>query len=268
MTVAGNLALIPYRQPRGAGAGLIAVDLTNRRIAWNSTVAANSAQSHAWTGHQVYADATRGRALRRVRADAGHHRLRRRVRTAAVDRAGPGDAGDRGQPGRLEHRHVAGGADAGGCGAATCRAQWTKTFPSGTELALGATDGTSLYVSYRKPAPANSYGDQYAGVLARLSVTNGAQQWTTTLGDYVTPAVRGGNVVWVINEYRTSAGALGYRILGFSATGTSASPLVSIPVQQRGFPQSLAVGEGPCCTRRTCRSNWWPTGCRARDRAH
>lgn len=134
--------------------------------------------------------------------------------------------------------------NAGGCGAPTCPALWTRSFPSGTDVTLGATDGTSIHVTYRKPAPANPYGDRFAGVIARLSVASGAQQWTTTLGDYLTPAVRGGNVVWVINEYRTQAGVLSYRMLAFSATGTSTSALVSLPAQQRGFPQTLTVGGG------------------------
>jgi hypothetical protein len=124
-------------------------------------------------------------------------------------------------------------------------------FPLGAEPATDVradhADPLELeteHLTYRKPAPANRYGDVHAGVITRLSAATGAQQWTTTLGDYSTPAVRGGNVVWVVNEYRTSAGVLSYRILGFSATGTSTSALVSIPARQRGFPQTLAVGGG------------------------
>jgi len=284
VTVSGKLALVSYQQPRGAGAGLIAVDTTTRRIAWTSAVAANSAQSYAWSTHQVYADATRAyvylsdHTLSAYRLTDG--KLQWTVRLD--DRQGVGIAlgsgvlyvgygggripgitafdaatGRRLWTGPGQGTPVVAGdrvlsstgaslvaLKAGGCGASTCPALWTRSFPSGTDLTVGAADGTSVHVTYRKPAPANPYGDRYAGVIARLSVASGAQQWSTTLGDYSTPAVRGGNVVWVINEYRTQAGVLSSRILGFTATGTSTSALVSLPAQQRGFPQTLTVGGG------------------------
>jgi hypothetical protein len=135
--------------------------------------------------------------------------------------------------------------NAAGCGKATCPALWTKSFPSGTnDLSLGGADASTLFVTYRKAVPTTPYGDRYAGVIARLSAATGAQQWTTTLGDYFTPAVRGGNMVWVINESRNTAGVLSYRILGFTATGTQTTALASIPAPQRGFPQTLTIGGG------------------------
>ena len=134
--------------------------------------------------------------------------------------------------------------NASGCGAPSCPAVWQRSFSSGTDLIPGAADGSTLFVTYRRPAAANPYGDAFVGVIARLSVGTGASQWTTNLGDYSSPVVRGGNVVWVINEYRAQAGGLGYRILGFAATGTGTAPVVSLPAPQRGFPQSLAVGGG------------------------
>jgi hypothetical protein len=284
VTVTGNLALVSYQQPRAAGAGLMAVDLTRRTVAWTSAVAPNSAQSYAWSGHRVYADASRAYVYLSDHTLAAYRLTDGRVQWTVRldDRQGVGIAlgagvlyvgydggripgitaldaatGRRLWTGPGQGTPVVAGnrvlsstgvsvvaLDARGCGAPTCPALWTKSFRSATDVTLGAADGTSVHVTYRKPAPANPYGDRFAGVLARLSVTNGAQQWTTTLGGYVTAAVRGGDVVWVINEYRTQAGVLGYRILGFTATGTSTSALASLPAQQRGFPQTLTVGGG------------------------
>jgi hypothetical protein len=51
-------------------------------------------------------------------------------------------------------------------------------------------------------------------------------------------------VVWVIHSYRTASGAIASRILGFGATGTATTALVSIPATQRGHPQALTIGGG------------------------
>ncbi|MGY1625354.1 PQQ-binding-like beta-propeller repeat protein [Geodermatophilus sp. SYSU D00965] len=275
--------LIPFQEPRTAGAGLMAVDTSSRRVVWTSKVAPNSAQSYAWSSHRVYADATRAYVylsdytLAAYRLSDGKPQWSVRLE----DRQGVGIALGAGvlyvgyeprTPGVTAYDAATGrrlwsapgqgtpvvagsrllarsgnsvvAVDAAGCGRATCSAVWTRSFPSGTELALGAADGSTVFVTYRKPVPANRYGDTYAGVIARLSVATGAQQWTTTLGDYSTPVVRGGSVVWVVNEYRTSSGVLASRILGFAATGTRTSALVSIPARQNGFPQTLTIGGG------------------------
>jgi outer membrane protein assembly factor BamB len=283
VTVAGKLVLVPFQEPRGAGAGLMAVDTTSRRIAWTSKVTPNSAQSYAWSGHRVYADANRAYVylsdytLAAYRLSDG--KLQWTVRLE--DREGVGIALGAGvlyvgyeprTPGITAYDAATGrrlwtapgqgtpvvagsrvfarsgnsvvAVAAAGCGRATCPVVWTRSFPSGSDVTLGAADGSTLFVTYRKPVPANRHGDTRAGVIARLSAATGAQQWTTTVGSYSTPVVRGGSVVWVVNEYRASSGALGHRILGFSATGTRTSALASIPAQQRGFPQTLTVGGG------------------------
>jgi outer membrane protein assembly factor BamB len=134
--------------------------------------------------------------------------------------------------------------NAAGCGKATCPALWTKSFSSDAGVELGAADASTLVVAYRKTVAQNSYGDTQAGVVARLSATSGAQQWSASVGTYLSPPVRGGGVMWTVNEYRTSAGVLSYRILGFTATGTGTAALAYIPGPQRGFPQTLAVGGG------------------------
>lgn len=283
VTVAGPLVLISFQEPRGFGAGLLAVDTRTRRIAWTSTVT-NSAQQYGWSGHQVYADSTRAyvhladRTLAAYRLSDGrlqwtiplNDTLRIGVALGAgvlyvgYDPRTPGitaydaatgrklwTAPGHGTPVVAGNRVFAESGlavvalSAAGCGRTTCSALWTKPFPSGTaDLTLGPADGSTLFVTYRRSVPRNAYGDVYAGVLARLSATTGAQQWTTTAGDYVTPAVRGGNVVWVVNEYRTAAGSIAYRILGFAATGTSTAAVANIPSAQRGFPQTLTIGGG------------------------
>ena len=81
-------------------------------------------------------------------------------------------------------------------------------------------------------------------MLTRLSAATGAQQWTRTLGHHFTPTVRGGDVVWVVNEYRAAGGSIRARILGFAATGTRTASLRNLPAEQTGSPQSMAIGGG------------------------
>jgi hypothetical protein len=140
--------------------------------------------------------------------------------------------------------------NANGCGAASCPALFTKDFSkdSATGLTIGATDATTMFVSYTRSLPpaAGSTTGRSIGVIARLATGNGAVQWSASLGRYSTPAVRGGNTIWVINEYADSSGVIAYRILGLPATGTSTTPLrtIAIPQSQAGFPQSLAIAGG------------------------
>jgi hypothetical protein len=73
-------------------------------------------------------------------------------------------------------------------------------------------------------------------------------QWQVALGDYTAGLVRGGDTIWLFDEYwNAAAGCVQQnRILGFSATATSSARLASIPLPSRysGFPQTLAVASG------------------------
>jgi hypothetical protein len=136
--------------------------------------------------------------------------------------------------------------NAAGCGKTACPALWQKTFPARSPryIEVGAADATSVFVTYQRETPDGS--GYYPGVITRLSASTGAQQWTTTIGTYDSAPVRGGDVIWVVNEYRdaTSFGGISDRILAFAATGSRTTPLRSIPAPQRGFPQSLSAGGG------------------------
>jgi outer membrane protein assembly factor BamB len=283
VTVAGNLVLISFQQPRGFGAGLLAVDTRTRRIVWTTTVT-DAAQQYGWSGHLVYADATRAyvhvadRTLGAYRLTDG--RLQWEVPVAskqgiglalgagvlyvgyhdealgitAYDAAtgrklwtGPGHGTPVVAGGRVfaESGLSVVALDAAGCGRATCSPLWRRTFPSGTsDLTLGPADGSTLFVTYRRTAPLNADGDVYASVLARLSASTGAQQWVASAGDTYVSAVRAGSVVWVVNSYRTASGTRASRILGYAATGTRTSPVANIPATQRGVPQTIVVGGG------------------------
>jgi hypothetical protein len=285
VTVSGHLALMSFQVPRTFGAGLVAVDTTTHKIAWTRTVdnAASAygwARHQVYAdGTRAYVHLTDG-TMSAYRLSDGA--LQWNVPIADDTRIGialgagtlyvgydpetPGITAYATATGRKLWTApgqgtpvVAGGrvfsivfstlvtVNAAGCGKATCPALWQKTFPVAPfrTLNLGASDADTVFVSYQKALPANQNGDNYAGVITRLSAATGAQQWTTSIGDYNTPPVRGGNVIWVVNEYRdNSFTGIGDRILAFAATGTRRTPLRSIPAPQHGFPQSLAVGGG------------------------
>jgi len=262
----------PQRCPWCAG--------TRRTIAWTAAVPGDDGQHHAYSSHQVYTDGTRayvvaydtltafrlsdgavawttrlphntfvgiavGAGSVFVGYDDGPDHTGITAYAATTGRkvwTGPGQ----GRP------VVAGGRvfatsfgtvhamDADGCGKATCPALWSKRLPTTSgDIVLGAADARSVFVSHQKPA-----ADGPAGVLTRLSAGSGAQQWSRTLGQQFSPAVRGGDVVWVINPYRAADGSPEARILGFTATGTRTASLRNLPAEQSGSPQSLAIGGG------------------------
>lgn len=282
VTIAGHLALISFSGPTAFGAGLMAIDTTTHKIAWTRNVP-DTVEDYGWARHQVYADGTRayvhlsdrtmsayrlsdgalqwtvpiadpngiGIALGAGALYVGYGPLTPGI--TAYDTAtgrklwtGPGQGTPVVAGGRVFAIH--GGVvalDAAGCGRATCPALWQKRLPAAPngQFDLGAADANTVFVSYQKAVGTSPNGGDVVGVLTRLSATTGAQQWTTSLGLYNTPPVRGGNVIWVVNGYYES-GAAGFRIVGFAATGTRTTPLRVITAPQYGFPQSLAVGGG------------------------
>lgn len=155
-----------------------------------------------------------------------------------------------------------------GCGKATCPALWTRTFSSvlWNDLRLGATDATTVVATYTydTPASANGTPGPRVGKVVRLKASTGAVERTISAGSYLGQAVRGGDTLWVLNEYYDAKGVDSWRILGFAATGTRTTPLrtIELPTELGGFPQSLAVGGGTLL-----QQNWVPaklTGYRVR----
>jgi outer membrane protein assembly factor BamB len=126
-----------------------------------------------------------------------------------------------------------------GCGSPTCAPLWQADVGGYVQYPqIGGADPNTLFLTYQK-----------AGVAAvsRLSAVTGQVQWTTPTGYYMGDLVRGGNVIWIFEEYFDASGRDGYRILGFSAGATSHTPLVVIPMTNDtywGFPQHLAIVNG------------------------
>lgn len=137
-------------------------------------------------------------------------------------------------------RHTAVGAfPVGGCGASTCTPLWRTNIGVDPQyLQIGGVDPTSLFATY-----------QQAGIayVTRLAATTGQLQWTAPTGDYIGDLVRGGNVIWIYEEYIDPSSRENYRIVGFSANATSHTPLAVIPMTDDtywGFPQHLSIVNG------------------------
>lgn len=140
---------------------------------------------------------------------------------------------------------------AAGCGRTTCAPTWTRAVAaySAGEQTVGSVDGTSVFVTSRIAATGAPACDvRFVGTVTRLAASTGAVQWRTTVGETAAELVRGGDTVWLVNEYRSTANGCAEqdRILGYSttATGTTAVASISLPSAYWGFPQTLAVASG------------------------
>ncbi|RKR73332.1 PQQ-binding-like beta-propeller repeat protein [Frondihabitans australicus] len=138
-----------------------------------------------------------------------------------------------------------------GCGTTSCKPLWSVDVDSWDfdYIGIAGADSTSLFISYRtiRAGGPTQCQSGFIGHIARLSASTGKTQWQTSIGDYAQGIVRGGNVIWVVNEY-VNAQCVGdqYRLLGYSATATGTAPLatVAIPSAYGGYPQALSVGSG------------------------
>lgn len=140
---------------------------------------------------------------------------------------------------------------AGGCGTVTCRPSWSTSVDSYDLDAIGiaGADSSSLFLSYRtqRPGGPTQCASGFIGHIARLSAVTGKTQWQTSVGDYGQGIVRGGDVIWMVNEYVNSKCETDqYRLLAYSATATGSTPLASLAIASPycSYPQSLAVASG------------------------
>lgn len=140
---------------------------------------------------------------------------------------------------------------AAGCGKSACRPSWSAAVNSYDfdEIGIAGADSSSLFISYRtqRTGGPTQCASGFIGHIARLSASTGKTQWQTSVGDYAQGIVRGGNVIWVVNEYVDSkCEADQYRLLAYSATATGTTPLASAGIASAyfGYPQSLSVASG------------------------
>jgi hypothetical protein len=282
MTVVGRLAVMPFNGNRTAG-GVLAVDLQARRIAWTSSLPPSSiaGQGNAATGY-LAADTTRayvGGSSNVINAfrlsdgallwtapytytsqSGGLHA----VNGIAVGSGAVFTGGDEGivaydaasgrrlwnVPGYTYTPMVTGGrvyaatsvgvlaVSAGGCGGPTCRVLWSKALGTlAYPPQIGGANGTTLFATFTRTAPSA------AAVVARLSASTGAVQWSATTGLSFDQPVRAGNVLWVRNWYR-QGDVTEYRLLAYGASTTGTKPLRSIPGAGRSIGGGVAVAGG------------------------
>ncbi|ROQ39697.1 putative pyrroloquinoline-quinone binding quinoprotein [Frondihabitans sp. PhB188] len=143
---------------------------------------------------------------------------------------------------------------AAGCGAASCKPLWSTAVDSYDSdiIGIAGADSTNLFITYRtshEPDPTKCEA-RFAGHIARLSASTGTVKWQTEVGDFAQGMVRGGDVVWIVNEYGefqngTCVGDQ-YRLLAYSTTATATAPLAALPIDSAYFyyPQTLAVASG------------------------
>jgi outer membrane protein assembly factor BamB len=280
LTVTGSLALIPFHGFQRPG-GVLAVDLSTRKVVWSRDLPASAL---SWSGNSQaglpYTDGQRvyvsgssnvvnayrlsdGALLWTAPITFNSQNTPNRVDGMAVGNGAVFTAGAEGLvaydaatgrrlwtgPGS-GRPVVAGGRvfvtgsgvvqalPAAGCGKATCAPSWTTPFPvlNPNTLEVAGADASTLFVTY----------SDGTGVVTRLSASTGARQWSATVGRYATGLVRGGDMVWLNNEYADASGAVAQRIVGFSATATGSVPLRTIPLTAdlAGFPQTLGVAAG------------------------
>lgn len=280
LAVSGSLVVIPFNGFQRPG-GVLAVDLTTQSVVWSRDLPASTIPwSDNRQAHQPYTDGQRvfvsgsSNVVNAYRLTDGAplwilpFSFDAQGRPKAVDGMAVGNgavytAGDEGLvaydaatgrrlwSGPGEGKPVLAGGrvfvtgngvvrafPAAGCGQATCAASWTAGFPGldPNTLELGGADASTLFVTYSNGS----------GVVTRLSATTGARQWSTTVGRYATGLVRGGDTIWLNNEYVEASGAVGQRIVGFSTAATGSTPLRTIPLTSNlaGFPQTLGVAAG------------------------
>jgi outer membrane protein assembly factor BamB len=140
---------------------------------------------------------------------------------------------------------------AAGCGTSACRPAWSTSVDSYDfdDIGIAGADSSSVFISYRtaRPGGPTQCASGFVGHIARLSAGTGKTQWQTSVGDYAQGVVRGGNVIWVVNEYVDSkCEADQYRLLAYSVTATGTTPLASVGIASAyfGYPQSLSVASG------------------------
>jgi hypothetical protein len=140
---------------------------------------------------------------------------------------------------------------AAGCAASSCTPSWS--MPVGSYdvdgIGIAGADSSSLFISYRtaRPGGPTQCENGFIGHIVRLSAATGRTQWQTTAGDYTQGIVRGGNVIWLVDEYVDSKCETDqYRLLAYSTTATSSTPLASVPIASTyfGYPQTLSVASG------------------------
>lgn len=132
-----------------------------------------------------------------------------------------------------------------GCGAATCQPLWTTDLgPGWGYYEIGGADATTLFATnYQRQLP----GKAATGYVVRLAAATGKILWAATPGRFTIGLVRGGNTIWFYNPYVGSDHGEYNRILGYSATASTATPLRTIPLggtNYEWFPQHLAIAAG------------------------
>lgn len=132
---------------------------------------------------------------------------------------------------------------AAGCGHANCGPVWQRVLaPEIMYGEIGGADARTVFVAFTKYV---NHG--IPGELVRLSATTGKVQWSVSSGPYMQGVVRGGNTVWVYDEYIDGRGVEQDRILGFSATATGPRPVRTIDLagtNYEWYPQNLAIASG------------------------
>ncbi|MBO1753615.1 PQQ-binding-like beta-propeller repeat protein [Allobranchiibius sp. CTAmp26] len=263
--ISNGRLILPFAQ--APGAGLLAVDLTTRRIVWRTVLAGN--QDYAFplvadNGSVFFADGVHFTAYR----VSDGHPLWSHTYTSAVDLPNSYAAADgtvftrdnqylsaySATTGRLLWRAPIGAYGSGpvvadgrvymeegngieafdtkGCGKTRCTGVWDAVIPGDVDdLELGTAEGGRLFVVWRD-TPVSGPWTYHLG---SLSAATGKTVWTTGVTGFGAGPVRAGSLLWMQSGNTTMEAYdadRGTPVGGVTIPGTG------------GIPQTLAIADG------------------------